>query len=316
MRIIIVGAGLGGLTAALCFARKGHEVQVLEQRPDPSPLGGGINIRPGATRFLQSWGLTEELEEICDVTTANALRSLKTGQVATRTIATDISNAPDLGTNRDILISVLHRKALEVGATLLFGTTVTQVTEDSHGARVKLGNGTILEADLVLAADGVRSAIRRQILQGSSGPIEPEVSDWTLYGVLLSKEQMNSDPELKRLMDNSYINVYMGENGLVSVTSRYNQKLGTFQALFCIKGHTGQQGLWDEQGDIKYVRKMFQGSCNELLRVLEISETCDRWRLSELPDLPRWASENGRVLLLGDSAVSQLALLHIALQLD
>lgn len=311
MRIIIVGAGLGGLTAAFCFARRGHKVQVLEQRPDPTPIGGGINIRPGAAKFFQSWGLTEELEKICDITSANALRSLKTGKVATRTIATDVSDSPDLGTNRDILMSLLHQSARNAGAILLFSTTVAQVTESPQEAQVSLGNGTVLPADLVLATDGVRSTIRTQILGASSGPIDPIISDVTLYGIRLTKEQMIGEPALGPLMDNSYINVYMGENGLVHVTSRYIHRLGTYQALFGIKGDTDQKGLWDEEGDIRYVRKMFQGcSCNELLKVLEIAETCERWRLVELPDLPRWASENGRILLLGDSAVSQQSLIH------
>lgn len=304
MRIIIVGAGLGGLTAALCFARNGHKVQVLEQRPDPTPVGGGINIRPGATRLLQSWGLTEGLNQICDITSANALRSLKTGKIATRTIATDISDSKDLGTNRDMLLSLLHKKALEAGATLLFSTTVVQVTDTSQEAEVSLGNGTFLRADLILATDGVRSNLRRQVLQGAPGPIEPDVSDWTLYGIRLNRDQMMGEPALAPLMDNSYINVYMGENGLVNVTSRYNHKLDTFQALFCIKGYTDQKGLWDEEGNIEYVRGFFQGSCEELVRALEIADACDRWKLSELPDLPRWTSENGRILLLGDSAVS------------
>lgn len=304
MKIIIVGAGLGGLTAALCFARNGHKVTVLEQRPDPTPLGGGINIRPGATRLLRSWGLAGGLEQICDITSANALRSLKTGKVATRTIATDISDSLDMGTNRDILISLLHKSARDAGAVLLFSTTVSQVAESPWEAQVLLRDGTVLRADLILAADGVKSSLRKRILQGCSGPIEPVVSDVTLYGIQLNREQMIGEPALSPLMGNSHINVYMGENGLVHVTSRYNHRLETYQALFCIKGDTDMKGLWDEQGDIQYVRRMFRGSCNELVRVLEIAETCDRWKLAELPDIPRWASEHGRILLLGDSAVS------------
>lgn len=304
MRVIIVGAGLGGLTAALCFARSGHKVQVLEQRPDPTPVGGGINIRPGATRLLQSWGLTEALNQICDITSANALRSLKTGKIATRAVATDISDSQDLGTNRDILISLMHKKAREAGAILLFNTTVVRVSDTSQEAQVCLGDGTVLQADLVLATDGVRSNIRKQILQGCTGPTEPEISDVTLYGIRLDRDQMKGEPALAPLMDNSYINVYMGENGIVHVTSRYNHKLNTYQALFCIKGETDQKGLWDEEGDIEYVRGFFRDSCYEIVRVLEIADACDRWKLAELPDLPRWTSENGRILLLGDSAVS------------
>ncbi|KAL0936268.1 salicylate hydroxylase [Colletotrichum truncatum] len=302
MKVIIVGAGLGGLCAALGFARKGHQVWVLEQRPNVTPAGGALNIRPGASKILHSWGLAEELQQVSVDTAANVLRNLASGQVATRAIATEISDHPDWGTSRDVLIGTFHRKAKEAGATIMFNAAVTKVEDSAQGACVTLRDGTRLDADLVLAADGIRSNIREQILRGTGQPIDPIITDVTLYGVHLPKEEITSIPELSPLMDQSYLNVYMGEDGKVHVTSRYNSTLGSYSALFGVKGDTDQRGLWDENGDIEYVRKLFKGACPEIRKVLDVAKKCDRWRLAELPDLPRWTSEEGRIVLLGDSA--------------
>ncbi|KAF9876672.1 salicylate hydroxylase [Colletotrichum karsti] len=302
MRVIIVGAGLGGLCAAIGFARKGHEVQVLEQRPNLAPTGGALNIRPGASKILIGWGLSNDLASVSIDTPANVLRNLTTGEVATRAVATDISDYPDWGTNRDVLVEIFYRQAKEAGATVLFDVAVTKVEETAQEAVVNLRDGTRLVADIVLAADGIRSIIREQILRGTGRPIDPIVTDVTLYGVRLTKEEMVSEPGLEPLMDQSYLNVYMGDDGIVHVTSRYNSTLGSYAALFGVKGSTDQRGLWDERGDIEYVRKMFKGACPEIRKVLDVAKTCDRWRLAELPDLPRWTSEGGRIVLLGDSA--------------
>ncbi|TEA15683.1 FAD-dependent monooxygenase OpS4 [Colletotrichum sidae] len=305
MKVVIVGAGLGGLCAALGFARKGHHVQVLEQRPDPTPAGGAINIRPGATKILHGWGLAPDLRRLCSDTPANVLRKLATGEVATRAVAADISDYPDWGTNRDVVIDLFYRKAVAAGATVTFNAAVARVEDDSGAAYITLQDGSRLEADVVLAADGIRSVIREQILRKTGRPIDPILTGNTLYGIRLTREQMDSDPGLRPLMDQSYLNVYMGEDSVLSVTSRYNTTLGTYAGLFGINGETDQQGLWDTRGDIDYVRMMFKGACPELRKVLEIADSCDRWRLAELPDLPRWTSEEGRIVLLGDSAATQ-----------
>ncbi|KAF3801055.1 3-hydroxybenzoate 6-hydroxylase 1 [Colletotrichum gloeosporioides] len=302
MKIIIVGAGLGGLCAAFGFARKGHHVRVFEQRPDLSPAGGALNIRPGASKILHSWGLAEDLRSVSADTPANVFRNLATGEVATRAIATDISEYPDWGTSRSVLIEIFYQKAKDAGAVIEFNAPVMKVEDGTQAAYVTLGNGKRLEADLVLAADGIRSVIRDQILRETGQPIDPIITDVTLYGVSLTKEEMQNHPGLAPLIDQSYLNIYMSDGGLVHVTSRYNITSGSYAALFGVKGSTDQRGLWDEKGDIEYVRDMFKGACPEIRTALDVAKSCDRWRLAELPDLPRWTSIKGRVLLLGDSA--------------
>lgn len=299
MKIIIIGAGLGGLSAAICFARRGHDVEVLEQHDSVSPSGSGLNIRSSASRIMHTWGLREDLERISDDTPANCFRSLQTGAVATRTVAADIAEHPDWGTHRQDLIRLLERRARDAGARLTFGANVTQVRDDDGKAVVVIA-GREVAADLVLAADGIRSRTRSQILDDISAPTEPLLSDITFYGVVLEDTEMREVPELEPLADNAYINIYMGRRAFV--VSRHNTKLRRFGCLFGIKGETDQKVLWDEKGDIDHVRRFFAGSCPEMRKVLELAQSCDRWKLAEMPDLPRWTSRGGRVVLLGDSA--------------
>lgn len=303
MKVIIVGAGLGGLSAALCFARKGHEVQLFEQRSALSPQGSGINIRPGASRIMHRWGLHDDLERISDTTRTVILRALQSGCIATRSVLVDVSEHRDWGTMRDVLIDMLYRRAVEAGAQVTFDTSVAKVSETSDVAFITLRDGQHYKADLILAADGIRSKMRAQILSDIKDSTEPLVSETTIYGIRLATraaDKLFNNPEAMRLVDNVNINTWMGQNGFV--VTRWSNKLQAFAGLFAIKSKTDQKSLWDESGDLDYVREVFASSCKDLTIALDMATSCDRWKLAEMPTLSRWTSKGGRVILLGDSA--------------
>ncbi|KAL9114346.1 MAG: hypothetical protein Q9227_001768 [Pyrenula ochraceoflavens] len=300
MKIIIVGAGLGGLSAAVCFSTHGHVVHVLESRRTLSPQGSGINIRPGAARIMHSWGLREDLEAISEETPSVLLRSMYSGNVTMRSVLVDASEHPDWGTDRQQVIALLYKRACEAGAKITFGATVTDVQESPAKAYVSLGSSVRLEADLVIAADGIRSKIRHIILSDVQASTDPILSETTFYGIKLNVEDLFDRDESGRLIDQVNINCWAGEDGFV--VTRYNSKLQSIGGLFGIKSQTDQKGMWDENGDIEYVRNFFAGSCSELKAMLRLAKTCDRWKLAEMPNLPRWTSRQGRLILLGDSA--------------
>jgi salicylate hydroxylase len=82
LRILIVGAGLAGLTTAIGFARHGHRVTVLERKPGLSEeSGSGILLGPNAMRIIEIWGLKTELEKVAHVNGTTKLRRFQTGQV-------------------------------------------------------------------------------------------------------------------------------------------------------------------------------------------------------------------------------------------
>ncbi|PPJ60949.1 hypothetical protein CBER1_08579 [Cercospora berteroae] len=313
MHIIIVGAGLGGLSATIAFSDTStngpnkHKVTLLERRPHISPSGGGMNIRPGASRTLHSWGLRSGLEEIGDVTRGFLIRSVKTGEIATKNVGVDISDETDWGVLRENLMSLFWKRVkerMDAGAEIeaRFGIDVDKVEEDAKLgiARVHLGGGEVLEGDLILAADGIRSKIRGQILEDCGKNVDPIISDTTLYGVKVKAQKVLEREETKKLGISDFATVWAGQDRMV--VSRLNAKTGICSGLFIIREDNDMNGLWDEKGDINYVRDCFKGSCDDLTTMLDITEVCDRWKLAELPDLPCWKSKGGRIALLGDSA--------------
>ena len=304
LRIAIVGSGLGGCAAAFCFARLGHHVTVFEQREALSPAGGGISIRPGATRCLRSWGLGATFDAVADVSPATVLRDLKTGKIATRNVAVDTSDYPDWGTTREETIRILHDKATAAGAEMRFGVDVQDVQETAADVTIALKGGETVVADLLLAADGIRSRLRPKILSGVGTPFEPHVSKITLYTIKVDGDSLKQDPVTNTMCSTLDLTVWMGAGKFV--VGRWNHKLDAYGCLFGIQEDTNQKGLWDEDGDIEHVRNAFSASCPALRTALSLALKCDRWKLAEMPDLERWTSKNGRMILLGDSAHGML----------
>lgn len=300
MKVIIIGAGLGGLTAAYALAKSGHDVQVLERSSKLNPTGGGISIRPSASKVIQSWGLQQTLEQISDRSPYVSYRELNTGEV--RTTVVDDPQHADWGTTRRAMVKFLSKYATDAGARVRFGAAVTRVSDDATRASVTLEGGEELSADLVVAADGIKSYTRRSVLSdlGSPEQWEPIVDHTTFYGFGVTATDLASDPSSTKLTENTNINTWKGEGGFV--VTRYSSKFNRVGLLFAIQGETDQKGLWDENGDIEHVRRFFSSSCSDMIKALKLADACDRWRVAEVPNLPRWSSKAGRVVLLGDAA--------------
>lgn len=300
MKIIIIGAGLGGLTAAFRLAKSGHEVHVLERSAALTPKGGAINIRAGGSRAMVSWGLAPDFEAIASLTPHTLLRSRTTGDVMMRNIVTDASEVPDWGLMRQDVIKLLYAKAREVGAKIAFGCVVADVVDNAERAVVTLADGTAVEADMVLAADGVRSRIRGKVLADLNCDHEPIYSDFHFYGAIIPEADLVKRPGTGRLMEGHNINIWMGEGGYT--VTRFHSKFREVSLLFGVVSKTDDKSLWDEEGDLDFVRQFYKGDCAEMVQALAAATSCDRWKLADLPDLPRWTSKAGRILLLGDSA--------------
>jgi salicylate hydroxylase len=202
-------------------------------------------IRPPASKIFQSWGLGPNFEAISDTSQATFFRDLKTGKVATRNVAIEIADSPDWGTDRQVAQQLLYDQACRAGAQIEFGSSVEDVYDTAEEATVRIKNGTTYKADLVLAADGIRSRIRPKILADVDESTEPMISEITLYGIRPLVEDLQSFAAAKPLIDSVNLNVWMGKN--LQVVGRTSQKLGRFGGLYGIVGDsTDQQGLWDE----------------------------------------------------------------------
>lgn len=163
LNIIAVGAGLGGLATAVALARRGHSVLVLEQAAQLGEVGAGIQIPPNSGRLLRRWGVSKYLEESAVQPKSINFRRWQDGSVIGHTDLGDEFKAlyeePYQVVHRAHFHDALHKRAIDLGVRLRLSSKVTGY--DADAATVVLEDGTVLHADLIIAADGTSlSSIR------------------------------------------------------------------------------------------------------------------------------------------------------------
>ncbi|QFZ17340.1 FAD-dependent monooxygenase [Saccharothrix syringae] len=158
MKAVVVGGGLGGITAAVALRAVGWEVVVLERAPEFGEVGAGIGVMPNALRALRELGLADEVRRIGTPRVPGLLRDPR-GRVLVR-VAQGSEHV--VAVHRADLHRVLRSALPE--RCLVTGVEVRSVDE--------------LDADLVVAADGIRSGIRREVFPEHPGPVYAGATAW------------------------------------------------------------------------------------------------------------------------------------------
>lgn len=158
MNIIIVGAGIGGLALASLLGRSGHRVTILEAAHEIAEVGAGLTCSPNLTRLLKRWGFEGRIREHADLLTRIDLRrweeGLLLGSAPLSPLVEQNHGSPQYVLHRADIHSVLLEAAKEV-AQLRVNAMVTSI--DFQAPSVSLSDGTTIEADLVVGADGERN---------------------------------------------------------------------------------------------------------------------------------------------------------------
>ncbi|MFE9629462.1 FAD-dependent oxidoreductase [Streptomyces sp. NPDC006463] len=166
---VVVGAGIGGLTAAIALHRRGWHVTVCERAPEPSVTGAGIGLAPNALRALDAIGVDAARAAGSAVPTAMGVRR-SNGQWLTRTDTADMAaryGMAPIAVPRPALTAALA--ATLPPEALRYGTEVTAVDDDAGRPTVRTAGGPDLPADLVVAADGIHSPLRRAYFPAHPG---------------------------------------------------------------------------------------------------------------------------------------------------
>ncbi|MEU6410040.1 FAD-dependent oxidoreductase [Microbispora sp. NPDC046933] len=173
---VVVGAGIGGLTAALALARKGWSVTVLEQAASIEPVGAGLAVAPNALRALDVIGAGDDVRKLSAIQGQSGIR-VPDGRWLSRTTAEDATaryGDPIVLLTRSALVGILAGR-LPRGA-LRVNTRVASV--DPATGRVTVPGAETIQADLVVAADGIRSRIRSALFPGHPAPVYAGVTSW------------------------------------------------------------------------------------------------------------------------------------------
>ncbi len=174
LRVAVIGAGIGGLAAAMVLRRSGMLVEVYEQAPVLTEVGAGLHLAPNGSRLLHRLGLGERLREVAVQPEALQVRLWNSGTVLNRQPMGAGWEAEFGGPHYTVHRADLHRLLAEQvpAETIHLGHRCTGYTEDEDGVRIEFADGGSAHADVLVGADGVHSAVRL----ATAGPDRPVFS--------------------------------------------------------------------------------------------------------------------------------------------
>jgi 2-polyprenyl-6-methoxyphenol hydroxylase-like FAD-dependent oxidoreductase len=287
--IAIVGGGLGGLTAAIALRQRGFGVTVYEQADQLGEIGAGIQLSPNAMRVLIALGLDQAFEAIAFEPNRHVVRNWKSGAVVSATQMKAVFRtqyrAGYFGAHRADLHAVLQQ-ALPMDCVRL-SARCTGVTQAGDGATLTFANGGTASADIVIGADGIRSAVRES-LYGADAP--------RFTGHIVWRGLVPTDALPKGLIEPD-MTAWLGPNGTMV---HYYVRRGALVNWIAHFETDWREESWSVESDWREAAEAFAGWHPTLAELFSRTERCYKWALYDRDPLPRWTS--GRVTLLGDAA--------------
>ncbi|KAF8176118.1 FAD/NAD(P)-binding domain-containing protein [Mycena galopus ATCC 62051] len=309
LKLSIIGAGIGGLAAAIALRRNGHHVQVFEASPTNTEIGAGVGVHANAVRILKQFGYSRDNLKPVEFE-GNISFDAKDGTGITHPwLIPRADEDRDLFCHRDDLHRELKRLALEgegPPVQLLLDSKVAAC--DPETGTVTLSSGEVIHADVVIGADGIHSVVRTSILGHS---VKPPASGSTCFRCFFDASNLNEFTDLDWLTE--------GLDGGRSVILK-EASFRTFYIYCCRSGTLinfvgfyadpdQDSTAWTRSATLEEIREKFLHFHPKFLRILDLplSSPILKWQLRALPILPTWI--RGRTAILGDAAHATLPLL-------
>ena len=298
-KIAIVGAGIGGLTAACCLLKAGYDVELFEQAAELSEIGAGIQLSANAMHVLNDLDLGDAIAEFSVRPGAYVFRLHDTGEVVAQFPLADehrkMNGAPYNQLHRADLHNLLVAKVQSLKSNAIrLNSRVLGFKETEERVRLDFADGSHVSADLLIGADGVKSAIRTQIA-GAGGASYTGDAAWRL---VVPAERLPAN------LMGQVMSVWMGPGRHAVCYYLRGGSLLNFVGL--VETDEVSEESWTAKYPWERLKADFDGWHNDIQTIIDAADRdmCFRWSLFYRPPIAKWSSR--RVTMLGDAVHATL----------
>ncbi|KAH7032111.1 hypothetical protein B0J12DRAFT_582955 [Macrophomina phaseolina] len=304
LKVLIIGAGIGGLTAAIGLRQQGHNIEVFERSELLREYGAAMHLAPNCTALLNRFGIdpgTVGGTPMRKVNTSKT-RLIFAKQLISRSAASDIQQEHYL-IHRVDLHNELKRKAtaIESGGhpvRIRRGASVSHV--DCEAAALTLMDGQTISGDVVIAADGVHSSTRNIIAGDDS---QPFLTGKSCYRYVTPISEIRKDPVTAQFVESPgcCLEVLGGDRSVIFYPCANNTSLYTGAFLPMSEVGSTEKG-WGQAANKEKLLNSFSSFPPHIRALLEKApeDSVQAWNLLDCPEVKRWT--RGRAVLFGDAA--------------
>ena len=294
--IAIIGAGIGGMTAAVTLAKKGVKVSIFEQAPELSEVGAGLTITPNATKGLMYLGLEKQMKEVGMAHTQQGVRHFETGEMIVPLERGEKMlekyGAYQFQAHRadvhDVLIDELK---LHNSNTIYTNHELIDLNEKNNSVELVFSNNETYEVDFVIGADGNRSAVRKIIL----GDDDPQFAGYVAWRGLVPVELLGEDD-----FDECGSSAFIAPGRVFARYLVRNGELYNYVA-FLATDEWAEEG-WAIPSKVDIVMDIFSDYNQQVKNIIAATPANDlfKWGIFAREPVSKWSTKN--ITLLGDAA--------------
>ncbi|WP_026356548.1 FAD-dependent monooxygenase [Mycobacterium sp. 141] len=287
MSVAVIGAGIGGLTAAIALRANGIDATVYEQAHELKALGAGVAIATNGSRILNHLGVGDALTKVAGPVTHYRFRTWQAEPIAGEPSTLSFGDPARTwflhrGEFQQVLTDALPSDALRLGRSCV------GATEHTDGVRVEFADGTTVDADLLIGADGIHSRLQGKV----TSPAEPVSEGIMAYRGLIPAEGVAGVADMCASSmwlgpRQSFLAYPVSAGRLLNIVAFVPTNLTVAES-------------WTAPGDVAELAAAYRGWDPQVSTIIDAMDSTFRWGIYDREPLDRWSTD--RITLLGDSA--------------